>query len=442
MLGNRGLCCIFFTIFPLLKMKYILYLLSLVVSSSVLAQKTNRDELLVPAYVLPALLTTGSGKMVNTTAMWEKSRKPELLKLFSENVYGKTPDKKIPLTFVTKSVDSSTLGGKAIRKEVTIFFGADKTRSMEMLLYFPLQVKGAVPMFLGLNFAGNQVVHADLGITITKRWVRDGEPPFFVNHRATEASRGIQAEDWPVDDILAKGYGLATVFCGDIQPDRADSFDEGVHPLFYKQGQKKPEQDQWGAIGAWAWGLSRAMDYLETDKKVNAKRVAVIGHSRLGKAALWAGAQDSRFAMVVSNNSGEGGAAITRRKFGETIEIITNAFPYWFAGNYKDFARNEDALPVDFHELIALIAPRPVYIASASEDWWADPKGEYLSGYFASPVYNLYGLKGLLSTEPPGPNQPIGDGKVGYHMRKGGHSMTRYDWAQFLNFADRHFGSN
>jgi hypothetical protein len=420
--------------------RLIYFMIPFLAASEVFAQKTIRDESQVPVYTLPDLLKANSGKWIKTKRDWEKTRRPELLKLFSENVYGKTPTAKIPLFFVQRSVDRSALGGTAVRKEVTVFFGVDKTRSMELLLYFPRHVKGPVPVFLGLNFAGNQVVNADPGITVTRRWVRDGNAPSVVDHHATESSRGSQASDWVVEDILAKGYGLATIFCGDLQPDRAESFGESVHTLFYKPGQLEPDRDEWGAIGAWAWGLSRAMDYLETDKQVNARQVAVIGHSRLGKAALWAGAQDSRFALVVSNNSGEGGAAITRRKFGETIGIINNAFPHWFCENYKQFANKEDALPVDFHELIALMAPRPVYIASASEDWWADPKGEYLSGYYASPTYALYGLKGLAKAGPPGADEPVGEGKIGYHMRKGGHTMNRYDWEQYLNFADRCFG--
>lgn len=422
-------------------MKYWKYvLLFFAVAIEGFAQKAIRDETQVPPYNLPDLLKTNSGKPINAKKDWEKIRRAELLQLFSKNVYGKTPDKKIPLRFVVTRVDSSALGGQAIRKEITVFFGKNSGRSMEMLLYFPRSVKGPVPLFLGLNFAGNQVVHADPGISITKRWVRDGKTPAVVDHHATEASRGSQAGDWAVEDILARGFGLATIFCGDLQPDRADSFDESVHTLYYKKGQTKPEPDEWGAIGAWAWGLSRAMDYLETDTNVNARQVAVIGHSRLGKAALWAGAQDARFAMVVSNNSGEGGAALTRRKFGETIAIITNAFPHWFCGNYKNFANRENDLPIDFHGLIALIAPRPIYVASASEDWWADPKGEYLSAYHASPVYALYDYPGLTNPEPPGPDQPIGTDKIGYHMRKGGHTMTRYDWAQYLNFAEKAFG--
>ena len=418
----------------------LLAVLSCVTYSFSIAQKTIKDEKLVPAYTLPDPLKTESGKVVRTKKVWEKKRRTEVLRLFEEHVYGKTPSKKVPIRFVQTSIDSNALNGKAIRKEVTLFFGEKGERSMDLLLYLPRGLKRPVPVFLGLNFAGNQVVHGDPGITITKNWVRDGGEPAIIDHRATEASRGTQGNDWPVEMILAKGYGLATAFCGDIQPDRVGSFEEGVHALFFNKGQNRPLAKEWGAIGAWAWGLSRAMDYLETDKLVNSEQVAVIGHSRLGKAALWAGAQDKRFALVVSNNSGEGGAAITRRKFGETIEIITKSFPYWFCPNFSLYAKREEALPVDFHELISLIAPRGVYVASASEDWWADPKGEYLSAYHATPVYKLYDEVGLTNSEPPSLNFPVGDGKIGYHVRKGGHTMTPYDWEQYLNFADRIFG--
>lgn len=391
------------------------------------------------SYQLPALLTMQSGKSIRTSSQWEKERRPEILALFEQHVHGKTPAKKLPVRFVKTNENKQALNGKATRKEIRCYFSADNLSYMDLLIYLPNKTNKPVPVFLGLNFGGNQVVHQDTGITISNRWITYGKEPQYINHRSTEASRGSQNSDWPVDEILDAGYGLATIYYGDLQPDSANSVQAGIAPLFYKTGQTKPAENEWGAIGVWAWGLSRAMDYLQTDKAVDNKKVAVIGHSRLGKTALWAGAQDNRFAMVISNNSGEGGAAITRRRLGETIAIMNKAFPHWFSANFKQFDDREMALPVDFHQLIALIAPRPVYIASASKDLWADPEGEYLSGFYASPVFALYGKEGLTSITAPGENTPVGKGAIGYHMRQGEHAMTEYDWKEYIRFANRFF---
>ncbi|MDR6571325.1 glucuronyl esterase domain-containing protein [Chitinophaga ginsengisegetis] len=412
------------------------FLIQLAILPACFAQHPNEAAV---DYHLPDVLRTQSGKEINTVADWEKIRRPEITALFEKNVQGKTPVKNIPLRFVPLSVSHNALNGTATRKQVRVYFSRNEKYYMDILLYLPNKKNKPVPVFVGLNFGGNQVVNADTGILISKRWVKYATEPAYKNHLGTAASRGVQSNDWCVEKIIAAGYGVATVYYGDLQPDSVNSVNAGVAPLFYTKGQKEPAADEWGAIGVWAWGLSRVLDYMETDGDIDAKKVIVIGHSRLGKTALWAGAQDQRFAMVISNNSGEGGAAITRRKYGETIAVMNKAFPHWFCGNFKKYNDKEDELPVDFHELIALIAPRPVYIASASQDQWADPLGEYLSGWYATPVYALYGLKGLSTPVPPGISQPVGDGVIGYHLRKGEHAITPYDWDQYIRFANRFF---
>ncbi|MDA0837873.1 MAG: acetylxylan esterase [Planctomycetota bacterium] len=400
------------------------------------ADAANYDESKVPVYTLTDPLVMADGSKVADADAWRVKRRPEILKLFQDHVYGRGPGKPAGQEFDVVSENRSALDGKAIRKEIDVFFlGREKHAKMRMLIYIPKDAKGPAPAFIGLNFRGNHTIHKDPEISITESWVPNDKQIGYENNQPSERSRGSQASRWQVEKLISRGYALATIYCGDIDPDFHDGFKNGVHPLFYKEGQTSPASDEWGTVGAWAWGLSRGLDYLENEAEVDGKKVAVMGHSRLGKTSLWAGATDERFALVISNNSGCGGAALSKRQVGETVGRINSSFPHWFNGNFKKYSDNEAALPLDQHMLIALMAPRPVYVASAIEDRWADPRGEFLSAFHASPVYKLFGKDGMPAEEMPEENKPV-ISTISYHIRSGVHDVTAYDWDRFLDFAD------
>ena len=384
-------------------------------------EEANYDEEAIPPYTLPEALVCNDGTPVSDKETWEGIRRQELLDIFSEEIYGRLPDADISTTYNILEEGSPALGGKAVRRQVEIVFRRDSIcRKALMLMYFPVTDE-KVPVFLHFNFQGNQTVSDDPGI---------------IPSEYSRRPRGNQKNRWPVGKIIDAGYGLATIHYFDFYLDRKDNFTESVMPLFgYRSAEDVPD-DGGMAINAWAWGYSRAMDYLETDPSTDASRVIVAGHSRLGKAALWAGAQDTRFAVIISNDSGCGGAALSMRRIGETVNEINKIFPHWFCKNFRKYSWNEDNLPVDQHELLALAAPRPLYVASAEEDRWADPKGEFLSLWHASEVYSLYGYKGIPSPEMPEVNCPVME-RTGYHIRTGIHDVTDYDWDCFIKFSDK-----
>ncbi|MBD3187476.1 acetylxylan esterase [Candidatus Bathyarchaeota archaeon] len=392
----------------------------------------------VQEYKLPDPLEFPDGSTVKTRGDWMERRRPEILEMFEENVYGKVPEGARARDHEIVDKKDGALDGLAIRKQVSIFLAPGKPQPiLNLLIYLPRDVvkaKKNVPVFLGLNFVGNHTINDDTGIFMHEKYFPEG----MLRGTPYSQSRGLRSWRWPVTSILDQGFGLATAFCGDVVPDRKDGLSRGIHPHYCREGQGQREPDDWGAIAAWAWGLSQAMNYLEGDGDVDATKVAVFGHSRLGKTALWAAAMDQRFAMAIANDSGCGGAALSRRRFGETVRAINESFPHWFCKNFREYNGREDALPVDQHMLLALIAPRPVYVASAQKDFWADPHGEFLSVLHANRVYKFLETTGFPAKDMPPFNQPV-FARMGYHVRRGRHDMTLFDWKAYISFARKHF---
>lgn len=360
---------------------------------------------------LPALLIDQAGQAVTSANDWTNHRRAEILELFRTHVYGRTPvNRPDRLSFKVLEERNDVLDGTATGRKVRIgYSGPGGQGAIILTLFVPKRAPDPAPIFLLICN-------------------RDGED---LSLDPAELS-----PFWPAETIVARGYATAAFQVSDVDPDNFDDFRNGVHGTFDRPGMKRPP-DAWGTLAAWAWGASRAIDYFEEASDIDAGRVAVVGHSRGGKTALWCGAQDERIALTISNSSGCTGAALSRRRMGETVSDINTRFPHWFCENYRHFNDNEDALPVDQHMLIALMAPRLVYIASATDDDWADPKGEFLGGLHAQPAYDLFGLPGLDATGMPPADTPVHDGHVGYHIRTGGHDLREFDWQCYLDYADR-----
>jgi pimeloyl-ACP methyl ester carboxylesterase len=367
----------------------------------------NYFEEKVPAFKLPELLLTSNGTTVKNASIWEKKRRNEILELFRENVYGRVPSTPYSKSFRLINEDKKAMGGSATLRQVDITINSEgKTLDIHLTLFVPNNAAKPVPAYLLIDNRGPE---------------------------KTDPSRKLKSEFWPAEEVMARGYAIAVFSNADVDPDNFDDFKNGIHGLL-DRGERKP--DSWGTIAAWAWGASRCLDYFETDKDIDPEKVAVVGHSRGGKTALWAAAEDQRFAMAVSNESGCGGAALARRKYGETVARINSAFPHWFCTNYRKWSNNEDSMPVDMHMLITLIAPGAVYVTSASDDLWADPRGSYLSLYYSLPVFRLFQKNTSLPEQMPPLNRQVTSGQVAYHVRDGAHNMLLKDWNWFMDFGD------
>jgi hypothetical protein len=405
----------------------------------------NYDEQAVPPYSLPDPLVMSSGEPVRDRADWEKRRRPELIEAFARNVYGRMPATKLAVKHDV--VEDTVLPGTNLRrKQVRLTFtspterqgdGAPLAHEVMLLLHLPANAPSPVPVFLGLNYNGNAATTKHPGVALPTSWMRPSDEYGVVDFRATEKTRGARVSRWPVGEVIAAGYGVATAYYGDFFADHPEEgYRMSIQSLF-PADERGPGPDKWGAIATWSWGLSRLMDYLVTDRQVDARCVAVMGHSRHGKAALWAGALDPRFAIVISNESGCGGAALSKRIFGETVGIINEKFPHWFCHNFRQFNGREADLPIDQHQLLALIAPRVVAVGSAAEDLWADPKGERLAVEAAAPVWAFLGAARQGAATGAAEDREVerrqyAGGRLFYHLRPGRHDINAVDWREYI----------
>jgi hypothetical protein len=390
---------------------------------------SNYSEDKVAAYTLPDPLAMASGERVTSAQMWRERRRPEILNFYQTEIYGRIPKNAPQVTWEITETDPAARDGAAIMKRVVGRMG-DKPDGprMNLTVYLPAKATGPVPMLLSITFSFPPGFRPGAGKT-DKADAKDGKAPAQARGPAFDA----------LGELLNRGWGYATLGYSDIQPDRANQWTSGVIGLTLKEGQMQPAPDEWGTISAWSWGISRSIDYLETEKAVNPKQIAITGVSRLGKTVLWASANDERVAAVFSVVSGEMGAALIRRDWGETLDDMAQNFSWQFAGNLQKWAGRWNELPVDQHMLIALSAPRPVYVNGGLSDQWSDPKGEFLSMVAAGAVYRLLGKRDLGVSELPPLDQPITDGDLAFHYHSSGHTAVPADWKAFLDFAERHF---
>ncbi len=397
-----------------------------------LAAPSFPDISQLPAHPgLPDPLVMLNGTRVTTKEQWMKDRRPELKALFQHYMYGTPPAAPDRIRSTVERVDPKFFGGKATKKEVIIAFGPSDAAPIHLLLVVPNKRTGPVPTFLGLNFCGNHALVTDRSVAMPAGWMPKGCAG-CADNRATDAGRGTQVDVWALEQSIDRGYAVATFYNGDVDPDQPNAA-EGIRAVYARAGLKS----DWGTIQAWAWGFSRAVDYLVTDPDIDAKRIAVVGHSRNGKTALLAAAFDERIALAIPLQAGCGGTAPSRGKVGESVKQINDRFPHWFNDEFKKFNEQMERLPFDQHCLIALCAPRPVLLANATEDTWANPAGQFEMLPASDPVYRLLGVEGVAAKIMPEINQLL-DSPLGYYLRPGKHSMTTGDWKVFLDFADKH----
>jgi hypothetical protein len=393
----------------------------------------NYDEAKVGTYTLPDPLVLNNGRRVRNAKTWWKKRRPQILEIFETQQFGRSPGRPADESFEVTDKGTLALGGKALRKQITIHLLKDPAAPViHLLLYVPAAARKPVPVLFSISFTAVSSSVDDPGITPETIW----------NPRTnTRVPAGTSRFFRPMNilPVIDAGFGYATYYYGDVDPDYAAGFSHGIRAWYLKPGETERGPDDWGSIAAWAWGMSRVEDYLETDESVDAKRVAILGVSRLGKTVLWAGASDIRFAAVIASCSGEGGAALSHRDYGETIAHLTapSRFPYQFALNYAKWSGFPDRAPMDAHMLIALIAPRPLLLQTGSTDFWSDPKGEFLAEVAAGPVYRLLGKDPLDTDVWPAARQPILH-DLAYYMHEGGHGTEPSDWDIYLEFLKMH----
>jgi len=399
----------------------------------------NYDQAKVGTYTLPDALRLPNGQRVTSATTWYNVRRPQILHLFEEDQYGSMPGRPAAMTFDVFDKGTPVFNGAAIRKQVTIYFSSNKNGPhMDLAVYVPAKAKKPVPLLLNISFTPNPQSMGDPTAKPGSVWNAK-----LKQRVPMAANRPSFFGALPAMTLLKAGFGVAAFNYADVDPDALGAVAYGVRALYLKPGQTEPAPDAWGAISAWAWGASRALDYLETDPSVDAHRVALYGVSRLGKTVLWTAAHDQRFALVIDSCSGEGGASLNRRDYGETVKLITlpSRYGYQFAGNFATYADRVDQLPMDSDMLLDLIAPRPVLLQTGDQDLWSDPKGTFVAAVAAGPVYKLLGADGLDTTVWP----PAGTAilhTLGYEMHHGGHGTMPSDWPVYMKFLEMHLHPN